>query len=200
MTPIDAALLAGEILKARQEAYDVARRQLVEAQVEFDRCNREALAATRALTLTDGRTVEASFDSLLTLVCSAFEVQEADVRSSTHRREIVDARTALVHVLRRFTSLSFPAIGDRFGRDHSTIWHLEKRAGLRLAESPDFARRLAGLERAVEEGLPAAPTTTVPAGLEVPPPRSARRASRTRARRPASTTPAEAAAAAKEAA
>ncbi|RYE06751.1 MAG: chromosomal replication initiator protein DnaA, partial [Sphingobacteriaceae bacterium] len=65
---------------------------------------------------------EISMDSIQKLVCDYFEVPVEMVKSSTRKREIVQARQISMYLSKAHTKSSLKTIGQFFGgRDHSTV-------------------------------------------------------------------------------
>lgn len=56
-------------------------------------------------------------------VARGFNVTFAEVIGDDRRRHIVRARKTAMAVIREMTDLSFPAIGELFGKDHTTVMH-----------------------------------------------------------------------------
>lgn len=63
-------------------------------------------------------------------VLAAHGLTMAAVCSQSRRKELVVCRHELFYRLRTETDMSYPAIGRRFGKDHTTvIWGVRKHAG-----------------------------------------------------------------------
>src|SRR5439155_1059748 len=69
------------------------------------------------------QTPKVSFDEIVTAVCSRFSVWPIDLRSKRRSRNVVLPRQLAMYLCRRLMSVSFPHIGELFGRDHSTVIH-----------------------------------------------------------------------------
>tara|TARA_R110000868_G_scaffold410473_1_gene698590 strand:+ start:924 stop:1559 length:636 start_codon:yes stop_codon:yes gene_type:complete len=78
------------------------------------------------------------FPDLLNGVAAAFKITPDDITGIDRRRLYVDARAALVRILRQRGS-SFPMIGKRLNRDHSSIIYLEQTFDIRAKRNPLIA-------------------------------------------------------------
>ncbi len=77
--------------------------------------------------LTDIFSVRDSFiscESIKKAVCKKYGVKILDIESKKRNREFAYPRHIAIYLCRELTDLSFPKIGDEFGkRDHSTVLH-----------------------------------------------------------------------------
>jgi chromosomal replication initiator protein len=55
-----------------------------------------------------------------------------------------------MYLARKVARASLPAIGEKFGRDHSTVIHAIQVIEKRCEEDPGFHSTLEGLERLIE--------------------------------------------------
>jgi chromosomal replication initiation ATPase DnaA len=80
-----------------------------------------------------GKTAEGAFHD----ICSLLNVNPKDVRGSSRKPYLFNARVFITVVLRKFFGLSFIKIGCMINRDHATcIYYLkafEKRKGRKIA-------------------------------------------------------------------
>ncbi|MGX7112654.1 chromosomal replication initiator protein DnaA [Gemella cuniculi] len=73
-------------------------------------------------------------------VCSDFyRIKVDDMLSSNRKKEVVQARNIAIYLCRELTNLSFPAIGEHFNKDHTSIlYSFNKIAKLSKDDFPDI--------------------------------------------------------------
>jgi len=92
-----------------------------------------------------------SFDEILTAVCGHFSVRPIDLRSKRRSKNVVVPRQLAMYLCRRLMSVSFPHIGELFGRDHSTVIHATAVTERRIKEDAAFQATVERLERSIRE-------------------------------------------------
>ncbi|MDX2099959.1 MAG: chromosomal replication initiator protein DnaA [Leptolyngbyaceae cyanobacterium bins.59] len=87
--------------------------------------------------------VEASPESVMKVVAEAYDVSLEDLKGNSRRREISQARQIAMYLMRQYTDLSLPKIGEVFGgKDHTTVlYSCDKVAQLRETD-PSIAQAL----------------------------------------------------------
>ncbi len=89
------------------------------------------------------------FDSIIRLVCETYEVAEDDIVSKSRNRPLCEVRAVLALLARDTGAISLSVLGQRLGRDSSTLsriaWNLE----LRARRDENLAKRLATIRKAV---------------------------------------------------
>ena len=97
------------------------------------------------------QTPRVSFDEIVTAVCSRFSVRPIDLRSKRRSKNVVMPRQLAMYLCRRLMTVSFPHIGELFGRDHSTVIHAIRVTDRRIKEDPAFQATVERLERSIRE-------------------------------------------------
>jgi chromosomal replication initiator protein len=72
------------------------------------------------------------------VVSDYFSIELKDIKSEKRQKNIVHARQISIWLCRDMTESSYPDIGSKFGKDHSTIIHSFKKVDKMLAESPEM--------------------------------------------------------------
>jgi chromosomal replication initiator protein len=60
-------------------------------------------------------------EKIIEEVAAYYKISTADIKGASRLKEISNARQVATYLIREITQLSFPAIGDIFGKKHSTI-------------------------------------------------------------------------------
>ncbi|HBQ98056.1 MULTISPECIES: chromosomal replication initiator protein DnaA [unclassified Roseofilum] len=86
---------------------------------------------------------EVSADVIIAVVAEEFQVSPEDLKSTSRRREISQARQIGMYLMRQHTDLSLPKIGEEFGgKDHTTVMYSCDKVGQRREKDPDLAKLL----------------------------------------------------------
>jgi chromosomal replication initiator protein len=76
-------------------------------------------------------------DLIMKIVASFFQTKIHDLKSSRKHKVITYPRQIAMYLMRRYTSLSLPEIGQKFGgKDHSTVIHAIKKIEKKMVEDP----------------------------------------------------------------
>ena len=79
-----------------------------------------AIEATSNLLKENEKVITA--ENVIKSVCNYFNIKIADIKSNKKLKEFVEPRQIAMYLIRTYTELSFPEIGDKFGgKDHSSI-------------------------------------------------------------------------------
>ena len=64
---------------------------------------------------------------IISQVCKFYSVDEPTLRGAQKSRGIAEARQVAMYLIRKLTNLSFPLIGEEFGKDHTTVLYNVKK-------------------------------------------------------------------------
>ncbi|MBR7131941.1 MAG: chromosomal replication initiator protein DnaA [Clostridia bacterium] len=72
---------------------------------------------------TDTEPEPITIDKIISEVARTYNVSESDILSNRKTANLVLARQVAMYIARETTALSFKAIGESFGKDHTTVLH-----------------------------------------------------------------------------
>lgn len=102
--------------------------------------------SVRSLIESTSKTKTLTPDKIIDLVAEHFKISSADIKGSTRMKEIAQARQIAIYLTREITQLSFPAIGDSFGKKHSTIIYAYDKMKEELGTNPSLAVLISDLK------------------------------------------------------
>lgn len=78
-------------------------------------------------------------DNIIAICSEFYRIKVDDMLSSTRKKEVVQARNIAIYLCRELTNLSFPAIGQHFNKDHTSIlYSFNKVAKSNKEEMPEL--------------------------------------------------------------
>lgn len=80
-------------------------------------------------------------------VSEFFHIRLADLKSKKRTQHIAFCRQVAMYLCRKLTDSSFPTIGERFGRDHSTVIHAYNLIARRVTNDSGFRHSIEKIER-----------------------------------------------------
>lgn len=90
-------------------------------------------------------------DAIQKAVAVRFDVALVDLMSKRRTQHLALCRQIAMYLCRELTTSSFPAIGDRFGRDHSTVIHAHNLVAHRVTHDSLFRDLLDKLRRELKK-------------------------------------------------
>ena len=91
---------------------------------------------------------EVTIESIQKAICDYFKLKLGDLKAKRRTKNVALPRQVAMYLCRKYTSTSFPVIGDKFGgRDHSTVIHASKTIEKRLKEDANMQATVEKLER-----------------------------------------------------
>lgn len=83
--------------------------------------------------------------------CAHFRLEMSELLGSRRYGPLVDARHLAMYLCRQRLRMSYPALGEVFKRDHSTVLTACRVIGDRIDVEPELRRHLDSLGRAIDE-------------------------------------------------
>ena len=91
--------------------------------------------------------IKPDIDAIQKTVADFFHIRLADLKSKKRTQHIAFCRQVAMYLCRKMTESSFPAIGEAFGRDHSTVIHAHNLIARRIANDSAFRFSIEKIER-----------------------------------------------------
>ncbi len=82
-------------------------------------------------------------------VCARFRMTREALHGANRCRKVARPRQIAMYLARRLTPRSYPAIGQWFGRDHTTVLYAERRIAALMTTNPKVAAYVAELSTAL---------------------------------------------------
>jgi len=98
--------------------------------------------------------VKLDIDLIQKRVSEFFHIRLVDLKSKKRTQHIAFCRQVAMYLCRKLTDSSFPTIGDRFGRDHSTVIHAYNLISRRVSSDSAFRRSIEKIERDLKNMRP----------------------------------------------
>jgi chromosomal replication initiator protein len=123
----------------------------LQLQAEFDKSSIDASGVRRFLADRQLR-LRPSLRTIASRAAKYFGLRMCDLKSSSRRRAVVQARGIAICLARQLTDKSLKQIGDYFGgRDHTTVLHSVNSTESRLRSDPTSRRAAADIRRLIAQ-------------------------------------------------
>lgn len=86
--------------------------------------------------ISDNTPEPIKIEDIISEVALTFKVSESDITSKRKTAQIAFARQVAMYVARETTELSYKAIGENFGKDHSTVLHNVQKIEEHIKQNP----------------------------------------------------------------
>ncbi len=103
--------------------------------------------AQRVLSIHMGEPKVISTDDIIRKVSDFYNVRPIDLKSSSRKASLTLPRHVAMYLVRELTELSFPEIGQRFGRNHATVIHACDNVRKRRQSDPHFEAVVTALKK-----------------------------------------------------
>lgn len=97
--------------------------------------------------LIPNREVPLDVEAIQSTVSDFFHIRLVDLKSKKRTQHIAFCRQVAMYLCRKLTESSFPAIGEKFGRDHSTVIHAHNLITRRVSNDSAFRHSIEKIER-----------------------------------------------------
>ncbi len=91
---------------------------------------------------TKNQSKRVSDAQILKAVAEFFSVSVDDLMSHNRRKEVVEPRQIAMYLLREISELSYPYIGEKMGRDHTTAIHSYEKINQEINRSPALNQKI----------------------------------------------------------
>ena len=105
-----------------------------------------ALAEEVVVPLRASQQLQGAADRIESVVAAALGLDVRTLRSPRRDAPVVLARQLAMYLLRKVSGLSFALIGERYGRDHTTVLHAVRVVSARRDRDPEVGRLVSALE------------------------------------------------------
>ena len=109
-----------------------------------------AIEATSNLLKENEKVITA--ENVIKSVCNYFNIKIADIKSNKKLKEFVEPRQIAMYLIRTYTELSFPEIGDKFGgKDHSSIIYAVNKVKKNLKNNEELEKTLNNIIKIIKK-------------------------------------------------
>jgi chromosomal replication initiator protein len=102
----------------------------------------EKIAEEIILKATQGVGKRVSDAQILKVVADFFNITVEDILSRNRRKEIVEPRQIAMYLLRDISDVSYPSIGEKMGRDHTTAIHSYEKISHEIDRNPALNQKI----------------------------------------------------------
>ena len=109
-----------------------------------------AIEATSNLLKENEKVITA--ENVIKSVCNYFNIKIGDIKSNKKLKEFVEPRQIAMYLIRNYTELSFPEIGDKFGgKDHSSIIYAVNKVKKNLNNNEELEKILNNIIKMIKK-------------------------------------------------
>jgi chromosomal replication initiator protein len=94
---------------------------------------------------------EVTIENIQKTICNHFNIRMVDLKSKRRTKNITLPRHVAMYLCRKYTSISFPVIGEKFGgRDHSTVIHASRNIEKKIKDDLSMRFIVERLEKTIK--------------------------------------------------
>jgi len=150
--PDDVAFFLASSVKSNIRELEGSLKRLYAYSSLSDRDITLSLAKEVLSSMLKNGTKNVSPDLITKTTGAYFQVKTNDMKSSRKHKVITYPRQIAMYLMRQYTELSLPEIGQKFGgRDHTTVLHAIKKITRKIQEDPQTARAIEEIKNILEE-------------------------------------------------
>jgi len=104
--------------------------------------NATAQKAIKDIFTVDIEPVPKTVERIVEEVARIFDVNAEDIYTNRRAQPISRARQAAMYCIREITSMSYEAIGEKFGKDHTTVMYAVQKVKEYMQSKPDYRAKI----------------------------------------------------------
>lgn len=125
-----------------------------------ERCEREIIDEA-LVTMREAKS-QTKMECIARVICELYHIHYDRLRGRGRNQHETFARQMFMHLVRRMTNKSYPAIGSYLNRDHSTCIHGDLAITARRTKEPAFNKYVEKIEAKIKEEGPGWQSNSTP--------------------------------------
>ena len=135
--------IASKVSANIRQLEGVVKKMNVICMVEGERPNNNtAQKAIKDILTVDIEPVPKTVERIVEEVARIFDVIADDIYTDRRAQPISRARQAAMYCIREITGMSYEAIGEKFGKDHTTVMYAVQKAKEHMQSKPDYKAKI----------------------------------------------------------
>ena len=90
-----------------------------------------------------------TIEKIIDYICRTYKLKLEDILSHKRSKDIAEPRQIAMYLCRDLTDISLPRIGNKFGRDHTTVIHACEKITKLRKEDKNFNSQLEKYEQEI---------------------------------------------------
>ncbi len=129
-------LIADNIKKNARQLEGVVKNIKVYTQIQNSVLTASVVQEFIKKVVDDAAPEPVKIEKIISEVARSYNVSESDIYSNRKTQQLAQARQVAMFIVREMTDMSYKAIGDHFGRDHTTVLYNIKKIENFLKDKP----------------------------------------------------------------